>query len=45
MFGFKNEEERLKAVESIIKDEWEMFQKVNNIGEGHPVRMTLKPFI
>lgn len=32
MFGFKNEEERLKAVEAIIKQEWDMFQKVQNIG-------------
>ncbi|QIB69853.1 DUF4125 family protein [Aminipila butyrica] len=32
MFGFKNEEERRIAVESIVKDEWDMFQKVQNIG-------------
>ncbi|QAT43039.1 DUF4125 family protein [Aminipila luticellarii] len=32
MFGFKDEEERLKAVEDIIQKEWDMFQKVHNIG-------------
>lgn len=32
MFGFKDKEERLDVVEKIIKDEWDMFQKVNNAG-------------
>lgn len=32
MFGFKDEEERLDVVEGIIKSEWDMFQKVDNIG-------------
>lgn len=32
MFGFKDEEERLAVVEGIIKSEWNMFQKVDNIG-------------
>ncbi len=32
MFGFKDEEERLKTIEEIIKSEWNMFQRVNNIG-------------
>lgn len=32
MFGFKDEEERVVAVEKLIKNEWGMFQKVNNIG-------------
>ncbi len=32
MFGFKDEEERTAVVEGIIKSEWNMFQKVDNIG-------------
>jgi hypothetical protein len=32
MFGYINEEERNNAVEGIIRTEWDMFQKVNNIG-------------
>lgn len=32
MFGFKDEEERVDVVEGIIKSEWDMFQKVDNIG-------------
>ncbi|MBN7772118.1 DUF4125 family protein [Clostridium aminobutyricum] len=32
MFGYSSEEERRQAVDRIIKTEWEMFQKVNNIG-------------
>lgn len=32
MFGYTNAEERNAAIEGIIKTEWEMFQKVQNIG-------------
>lgn len=32
MFGFKDDEERLLVIEKLIKNEWDMFQKVNNIG-------------
>lgn len=32
MFGYSSRDERNQAVEKVIKKEWDMFQKVNNIG-------------